>query len=134
MKWLIGYTVAALAFGALDACWLTVAGSRIYRPVLGDLLAADFRGGPAVLFYLVYLAGITWFAIRPGLAKGVGTAALNAAMLGGLCYATYDLTNQATLARWPAWLSAVDIGWGSFATAVAAVVATAATRKVIGGA
>ncbi|KUR77709.1 DUF2177 family protein [Novosphingobium sp. FSW06-99] len=134
MKWLIGYTVAALAFGALDACWLTFAGSRIYRPVLGDLLAADFRGGPAVLFYLVYLAGITWFAIRPGLADGVGTAALNAALLGGLCYATYDLTNQATLARWPAWLSAIDIAWGSFATAVAAVVATAVTRKVIGGA
>ncbi len=132
MKWLIGYAVAALSFGALDACWLSFAGSRIYRPALGDLLAANFRGGPAVLFYLLYLGGMVWFAVRPGLSDGLGSAALNAALLGGVCYATYDLTNQATLAHWPAWLSAVDIAWGSFATAVAAVVATAVTRKFVG--
>ncbi len=130
MKWLIGYGVAALAFGALDACWLSYAGSRIYRPALGDLLAPQFRGGPAVLFYLVYLGGMTWFAIRPGVTEGLGSAALNAALLGGLCYATYDLTNQATLARWPTWLSAIDILWGSFATAVAAVIATSVVRRI----
>jgi len=132
MKWLIGYGVAALVFGALDACWLGFAGSRIYRPALGDLLAPDFRGPPAVLFYLVYLAGMMWFAVRPGLAGGVGTAAFNAALLGGLCYATYDLTNQATLARWPTWLTVTDIAWGSFATALAASVATYAVRKYAG--
>jgi uncharacterized membrane protein len=128
-KWLIGYGVAALVFGALDACWLSYAGSRIYRPALGDLLAPSFRGGPAVLFYVLYLGGMVWFAVRPGVADGLGSAALNGALLGALCYATYDLTNQATLARWPAWLSAADIVWGSFATAVAAVVATATARK-----
>ena len=129
MKWLIGYGVAALTFGVLDAGWLGFAGSRLYRPVLGDLLASEFRGGPAAVFYLIYLGGMVWFAVRPGLADGLGTAALNAALLGGLCYATYDLTNQATLARWPAWLSATDIVWGSFATTVAAVAATAAARR-----
>jgi uncharacterized membrane protein len=133
MKWVIGYGVAALAFGALDACWLSFAGSRVYRPALGDLLAADFRGGPAAVFYLIYLGGMMWCAVRPGMAEGVATATLNAALLGGLCYATYDLTNQATLARWPAWLTVVDIAWGSFATAVAASVATAAARKFGGG-
>jgi len=132
MKWLIGYGVAALVFGALDACWLGFAGSRVYRPALGDLLAADFRGGPAALFYLFYLGGMTWFAIRPGLAEGLGSAALNAALFGALCYATYDLTNQATLVRWPAWLTVTDIVWGSFATTVAAVIATAVTRKFAG--
>ena len=132
MKWLIGYGAAALVFGALDACWLSCAGSRIYRPVLGDLLAPDFRGGPAAVFYLIYLGGMVWFAVRPGLADGLATAALNAALLGGLCYATYDLTNQATLARWSTWLSVADIVWGSFATTVAAVAATAVARKFAG--
>lgn len=129
MKWLIAYGVAALVFGALDACWLGYAGSRIYRPALGDLLAAQFRGGPAAVFYLLYLAGMIWFAVRPGLADGVGAAALNGALLGGLSYATYDLTNQATLARWPAWLTLTDIVWGSFATALAASVTTLVTRR-----
>ena len=132
MKWLIGYGAAALVFGALDACWLSFAGSRIYRPVLGDLLAPDFRGGPAAVFYLIYLGGMVWFAVRPGLADGLATAALNAALLGGLCYATYDLTNQATLARWSTWLSVADIVWGSFATTVAAGAATAVARKFAG--
>jgi uncharacterized membrane protein len=130
MKWLIAYGVAALVFGALDACWLGWAGSRVYRPALGDLLAPDFRAGPAVVFYLVYLCGMVWFAVRPGLDGGnVQTATINGLLLGAMCYATYDLTNQATLARWPTWLTLTDIAWGSFATALAATVATAATRR-----
>lgn len=129
MKWLIAYGVAALVFGALDACWLGYAASRVYRPALGDLLAPGFRGGPAAVFYLFYLAGMIWFAVRPGLAEGVGAAAFNGALLGALCYATYDLTNQATLARWPAWLTVTDIVWGSFATALAASVTTLVARR-----
>ena len=129
MKWLIAYGVAALVFGALDACWLGYAGSRVYRPALGDLLAPDFRAGPALVFYVLYLGGMIWFAVRPGLAEGVGAAAMNGALLGGLCYATYDLTNQATLARWPTWLTVTDIVWGSFATALAASVTTLVTHR-----
>lgn len=128
-RWLIAYGVAALVFGALDACWLSYAGPRIYRPVLGDLLAPQFRAGPAIAFYVIYLAGMVWFAVRPGLADGVASATLNAVLLGGLCYATYDLTSQAVLVRWPTWLSLADIAWGSFATGVAATVATLAARK-----
>lgn len=128
-RWLIAYGVAALVFGAMDACWLGWAGSRIYRPVLGDLLAPQFRVVPALVFYAVYLAGMVWFAVRPGLSEGLASATLNAVLLGALCYATYDLTSQAVLARWPAWLSVADIAWGSFATGVAATVATAAARR-----
>ncbi len=130
MKWVIGYGVAALVFGALDAVWLGWAGSRLYRPALGDLLAPDFRAGPALVFYVLYLCGMMWFVVRPGAEFGVASAAINGALLGGLCYATYDLTNQATMARWPLWLSVTDIAWGSFATALAASVATAVVRKV----
>lgn len=132
MQLVIAYLVAALVFGALDALWLGWAGPNLYRPALGDLLAPSFRLAPAGIFYLAYLAGMVWFAIRPGLASGVGAAALNGALLGALCYATYDFTNQATLARWPTYVTVIDVFWGAFATMTAAVAATMAARAYAG--
>lgn len=132
MQLVIAYIAAALVFGALDALWLGWAGPNLYRPALGDLLAPSFRLAPAGIFYLAYLAGMVWFAIRPGLASGVGAAALNGALLGALCYATYDFTNQATLARWPTYVTVIDVCWGAFATMTAAVAATMAARAYAG--
>lgn len=132
MQLVIAYLAAALVFGALDAMWLGWAGPNLYRPALGDLLAPSFRLAPAGVFYLAYLAGMVWFAIRPGLASGVGAAALNGALLGALCYATYDFTNQATLARWPTYVTVIDVCWGAFATMTAAVAATMAARAYAG--
>ncbi len=130
MKWIIAYIAAALPFGLLDALWLRWAGPNFYRPNLGELLADSFRAGPALVFYVAYIAGMVWFAVRPGLAGGLGTAALNGALLGALCYATYDLTNQATMKVWPTQITVVDIMWGAFATAAAATFATWATQKL----
>lgn len=124
MTWIVAYIAAALVFGALDAVWLGWAGNNLYRPRLGDMLADSFRMAPALVFYAAYIAGMVWFAVRPGLSGGVGTAALNGALLGALCYATYDLTNQATLRQWSTTITIVDICWGAFATAVAASAAT----------
>ncbi|MXP13986.1 DUF2177 family protein [Altererythrobacter confluentis] len=135
MKWIIAYIAMALPFGLLDALWLRWAGPNFYRPHLGELLAENFRAGPAVVFYLIYVAGVVWFAIRPGLAAGIpgglGIAALNGALLGGLCYATYDLTNQATMKVWSTQVTVADILWGAFATATAATIATWVTQKVV---
>ncbi|WP_324827514.1 DUF2177 family protein [Qipengyuania zhejiangensis] len=129
MTWIVAYIAAAVAFGILDAIWLGWAGENFYRPRLVDMLADSFRMMPALVFYAAYIAGICWFAVRPGLASGIGTAALNGALLGALCYATYDLTNQATMRQWSTTITVVDIAWGAFATAVAASIATfAATR------
>lgn len=129
MTWIIAYIAAAISFGVLDALWLGWAGNHLYRPYLGDLLAAQFRMLPALVFYAFYVAGIVWFAVRPGLSGGVSAAALNGALLGALCYATYDLTNQATLRHWSTTITLVDIAWGAFATAVAASLATFAVAK-----
>lgn len=129
MKWIVAYLAAAISFGVLDFFWLRWAGPNFYRPAIGELLADSFRGGPAALFYLMYIAGIVWFAIRPGMAGGVTMALLNGALLGALCYATYDLTNQATMKVWPVHITIVDIIWGAFATATAAVVATLVTQR-----
>lgn len=130
MQLVVAYVVAAVVFGGLDAMWLNWAGPNLYRPAIGELLAPSFRPVPAVVFYVLYLAGMVWFAIRPGLAAGVGTAALNGALLGALCYATYDLTNQATMKVWSTQMTLIDIAWGAFATAVAASVATFAASKI----
>ena len=92
-------------------------------------MADEFRVAPAALFYVLYIAGMIWFAVRPGLESGVGTALLNGALLGGLCYATYDLTNQATLKVWPSYITVADIAWGAFATGTTAAAATWITSR-----
>ena len=120
MKWIVAYVATGVAFGALDALWLRWAGPNLYRPALGDLLATNFRMVPAIVFYLLYIAALVWFAVRPGLTGGVGAAVFNGALLGAICYATYDLTNQATMRVWPLHITLIDIAWGAFATAVAA--------------
>ena len=129
MKWIIAYLATGVAFGALDAMWLRWAGPNLYRPALGDLLAPSFRAAPAIVFYALFIAALVWFAVRPGLTGGVGTAVLNGALLGGICYATYDLNNQATMKVWPVNVTLIDIAWGALASAVAAGVGCwAATR------
>ena len=130
MTWIVAFIAAAVAFGALDALWLGWAGPNFYRPRLGDILADSFRMAPALVFYTAYIAAIVWFAVRPGIANGLGAAALNGALLGAICYATYDLTNQATLKQWSTTVTIADICWGAFATAIAATVATFAATKL----
>ena len=104
-------------------------GPNFYRPRLGDILADNFRVMPALVFYAAYIAAIVWFAVRPGLSLGIGAAALNGALLGAICYATYDLTNQATMRTWSTTVTVADIAWGAFATAVAAAAASFAAAK-----
>ncbi|MBX7481382.1 DUF2177 family protein [Qipengyuania qiaonensis] len=129
MTWIVAAVAAALVFGALDAVWLNWAGPNFYRPQLGNLLADSFSMAPALVFYAAYVGAIVWFAVRPGLANGIEAAILNGALLGAICYATYDLTNQATMRTWPTIVTVIDICWGTFATAGAAGAATFAARK-----
>ena len=129
MTWIVAAITAALVFGALDAVWLSWAGPNFYRPRLGDILADSFRMMPALVFYAAYIAAIVWFAVRPGLSLGIGAAALNGALLGAICYATYDLTNQATMRTWSTTVTVADIAWGAFAPAVAAAAASFAAAK-----
>lgn len=137
MKWIIAYAVAAVAFGTLDALWLRWAAPNLYRPALGEVLALNFRFAPAIIFYALYIAGLVWFAVRPGLVyadpseimAGVPLSVLNGALLGGLCYATYDLTNQATLKQWATHVTVIDIAWGAAASALASGLATMAVLR-----
>ena len=133
MKWIIAYLAAALAFGVLDFLWLRWAAPNLYRPVIGSIMAEDFRKGAALAFYVIYIGGMVYFAVRPALADGqISTAVLNGAILGALCYATYDLTSQAVLKVWATHVSLADIAWGAFATAVASGAAAWAAIRMAG--
>lgn len=130
LKWIIAYGVAAAAFLAMDVVWLRWAAGNLYRPVIGEIMAKDFNAGAAIAFYLIYIAGITWFAIRPGIESGtVQAAVLNGILLGALCYATFDLTSQAVMKVWATHISVLDILWGAFVTGAASGIATWAVLR-----
>ncbi|MGV3493904.1 MAG: DUF2177 family protein [Ramlibacter sp.] len=130
LQTLAAYGVAALVFLGLDAIWLSTMAARLYRPAIGHLLAPDFALAPAALFYLLYVAGIVAFAVAPAVASGRALEALaRGAALGLLAYATYDLTNQATLRAWPWHLTLADMAWGTFVTGAAAWAAAATVLR-----
>ena len=115
------YAVTLAVMLALDALWLGVVAQRLYQQGLGPLLAAQPRLGAAALFYLVYPLGLTIFAVLPHAGqRGPRRAAVSGALFGFFAYATYDLTNLATLAGWPLGLSLLDMAWGAALSAVAA--------------
>ncbi|WP_332641451.1 DUF2177 family protein [Brevundimonas sp.] len=122
IKYVAAYLGAGLTFAALDAVWLTTMSSRLYKPALGPILADRPDMKAAVVFYLVSIAGTVFLAVEPALREGAWQrAALNGAVLGFVAYATYDLTNQATLNVWSTRLTIIDICWGTVLTTVSAI-------------
>jgi uncharacterized membrane protein len=129
--YVIAYLSAGLVFLLVDAGWLYLTSERLYRPLIGHLLADKFNPVPAVLFYLIYVLGIVVFAVAPALKAGHwATASLYGACLGFVAYATYDLTNQATLRNWPVALTIVDCAWGTLLTSASATAAFFITRTI----
>ena len=129
LKLVAGYVAFGLVFLAMDAVWLNLMGARLYRPEIGQLMAATPRLAPAVIFYLVYIAGVVGFCVAPAIGTGRPTdAILRGGAFGAVAYATYDLTNLATLRGWPVGVSLVDLAWGSFVTGLAATAGYAITR------
>jgi uncharacterized membrane protein len=122
----IAVVTTAAVFLLLDGAWLSVMGSRLYRPALGHVMREDFDVLAAAVFYLVYLAGVMVFVVAP--ARDGRTALWRGALFGLVCYATYDLTNQATVIDWPWHVTAIDLIWGALVTAVAAWAGCRASR------
>ena len=121
MYYLIAWISTGIVFAIVDAIWLSQAAPRLYRPMISEILRPDVSWPAAIAFYLIYVSGIVYFAVAPALAKQSFSAALiNGAVLGLFAYATYDLTNQATLKIWDTRLTLIDMSWGTFATALAA--------------
>ena len=130
-RMIIAYIATMIIFALIDFIWLGTVAKSFYRNQIGDLLLKDFRMDAAVVFYVIYIAGIVFFAVRPALeAESLRTAFLLGAAVGFLCYATYDLTNLATLKGFTATVAIVDIAWGTALTAMTAFFAAWFTRFV----
>ena len=129
MSYLVAYVGVLIVFGAIDAAWLMTMGPLLYRPALAEILAPNLRVTPAIIFYLMYPAGVVIFAVAPALRSGsIGSAFVFAALFGAFAYATYDLTNYATLRVWTLPITLLDIFYGALASAVAATAAIALVR------
>ena len=121
-KYIVAYLGAGVSFAAIDAVWLTNMTDRLYRPVLGPILAEKPDMQAAVAFYLISIFGTVFLAIAPALRAGAWQrAAMNGAVLGLVAYATYDLTNQATLMVWSTKLTLIDLAWGTTLTTASAI-------------
>ena len=115
------YLLALPVFFAIDMLWIGVIAKSFYRQNLGHLLRPDVNWAAALIFYLLYIAGILIFATLPALEKkSLQQAVIMGALFGFFCYATYDLTNLATMKDWPVKVVVVDILWGMALTSFVA--------------
>lgn len=128
----VAFAVTAVVFLILDAIWLGVISRNIYQREIGSLLLPKPNFGAAVVFYVLYIAGMVYFCVVPGVVEQSAVRGLvNGALLGIVAYATYDLTNLATLKGWSTSLVFIDIAWGAVASAIACGVAVLVTTRVV---
>jgi uncharacterized membrane protein len=133
LRIILTYLATGISFAAVDAVWLSQVGPKVYHPTLDAVLrpADDPLNLPAAIaFYLVYIAGVVALAIWPNRANSLRQTAITGGLLGAMAYATYDLTNQATLKVWSTQITLADIAWGTFVTAVGATVGGWVLRRM----
>ena len=115
MRYLKLYLVSLAAFFAIDMLWLGLVARSFYQQYLGFLMSPSINWLAAIIFYLLFIVGILVFVVLPGLEKdSLKITLLRAALFGLITYATYDLTNLATLKDWPLLVTVVDLLWGTF--------------------
>lgn len=125
------YFMILVSLVSLDALWLGLISKPFYQKYLGDIFSGTFVVWPAALFYIMYAFGVMYFVVNPALeAKSLLLAVSRGAFLGLLAYATYDLTNQATILNWPLVITVADIAWGVFATALVSAIAYTVISRV----
>ena len=120
-RWIAPWAACAAAMLVLDLIWLGWLARPLYAQGIGHLMAPSPRLGVALLFYAVYAVGLVVFVVAPhAVPDGWGRTLALAALFGVVAYATYDLSNLATLRDWPWRLSLLDIAWGCVASTLAA--------------
>jgi len=117
------FFIALGSFLAIDGLWLTVISKNFYAKHLGYLMSKNPNLWAAGLFYLIYVFAMVFFVVSPGIEKGsLWSTVLSGALFGLCCYATYDLTNLATVQNWPLIITIVDLIWGTFLSATIAAI------------
>jgi uncharacterized membrane protein len=130
MRYPVAYLAAAVVFLVLDGLWLGFIAGDFYRNRVGHLLLEQPDLAAAAAFYALYLVGVVMFAVAPALQeRSVVRAIGRGALFGLIAYATYDLTNLATLKGWSTAVSLLDMAWGAVVTAATAAAGYFAARR-----
>ena len=129
-KHLAAYAATALVLLMLDVLWIGGLAQSLYQEGIGHLMAEQPRLGVAALFYALYPIGLLVFVVAPrGVTDDWPATLLRGALFGLVAYATYDLTNLATLKGWPAGLAMLDMAWGGVASCAASAAGKRAFQR-----
>ncbi len=117
----------------LDAAWLGLIAPKFYKKHIGFIMADKPNWFAAAAFYLIFILGVTLFVVYPGGRESwaIVKVGLLGALFGLVTYATYDLTNHATLKNWPAIVTGVDMVWGTVLTAAVSIVAVSILKALV---
>jgi uncharacterized membrane protein len=129
MRYIAGFFVTLLTFIVIDGVWLGLVARTFYKNQIGELMAAQPNWTAAIIFYLLFIVGLLYFVVYPNSDKGTTTLLISGALFGLITYATYDLTNLATLKDWPVTVTLVDMLWGTTLSASVALVATTLLKR-----
>ena len=125
------FIIALTVFFAIDMVWLVLVAKKFYQEQIGFLMKPDINWFAAIIFYLLFIAGLVTFVISPAIEKHSWLhALLFGAFFGLITYATYDLTNLATLKNWPVLVTVVDLIWGTVLSASISVITYVVANKI----
>jgi uncharacterized membrane protein len=125
------FLIALAVFFAIDMIWLVLVAKKFYQEQIGFLMRPDINWFAAIVFYLLFIAGLVTFVISPAIEKHSWVhALLFGALFGLVTYATYDLTNLATLKNWPILVTVVDLIWGTVLSASISVITFLIYNKI----
>lgn len=125
------YGIALPVFFAIDMVWLGLVAPGFYKQQIGHLMRTDVNWLAALIFYAIFIVGVVLFVVQPALEKNSWTSALlMGALFGLITYATYDLTNLATLKNWPLLVTVIDLIWGTTLSASVSVISYFIARKI----
>jgi len=129
---LLLYAITFVCFFLIDMIWLGLIAKGFYHKHLGGMMSSRVNWAAAVLFYLLFILGLVIFVVQPALLENSPlNALLFGALLGLVCYATYDLTNLATLKDWPLVVTIVDLVWGTVLGGSVSLISVLAGRGLI---
>lgn len=119
------FLTAFVTFFMIDLVWLALIAKNLYQKELGFIMSPTVNWTAAIVFYILYIAGLVFFVVQPAVEKeNIQYAMMVGAFFGLICYATYDLTNLATLKDWPPFITVVDLVWGASVSAATAAITT----------
>ena len=126
------FFIALPVFLVIDMVWLVLVARNFYKEQLGFIMRPDVNWTAAIIFYLIFIAGLVLFVIQPAIEKdNWKNALIMGAIFGLVTYATYDLTNLATLKDWPMLVTVVDLIWGAVLSASVSVITVIIASRVL---